>query len=203
MSYQFYKSVMFLCQNTKITVLVLMLMQVFNLLMPCNETRPLATGECNNSYLYHKNFLIQWFSLNNQFNFHITVPCSKASNLISQLTEDLRVEKKEVYLLSPPGVFGCVETDQVFILFKDIHLQTRPATKDKNNRQWAWTIRSMVSGCSLYEAFFYQDVLPTRNVSMFKSTSRNTKKKEIWNYVNDNNQKNCNYHYKASHLSWC
>lgn len=165
MSYRFYESIsMFLCQNTKIIVLVLMLMQVFNLLMSCNETQPLATGECNNSYLYH-NFLIQWFSLNNQFNFHISrlLKGIKYNQPIDRGPQSGE-ERRAVYLLSPPWVFGCVETGQVFILFKDIHLQARPATKDKNNRQWAWTIKhSMVSGCSLYEAFRYQCTLLTVN----------------------------------------
>lgn len=34
-------------------------------------------------------------------------------------------------LLSPPGVFGGVETGQVFVLFDDIHLFTGPTKKKK------------------------------------------------------------------------
>lgn len=34
-------------------------------------------------------------------------------------------------LLSPPGVFGRVETGQVFVLFDDIHLFTGPEQKIK------------------------------------------------------------------------
>lgn len=33
-------------------------------------------------------------------------------------------------LLSPPGVFGGVETGQVFVVFDDIHLLARPAIEE-------------------------------------------------------------------------
>lgn len=37
------------------------------------------------------------------------------------------------YLLSSPGVFSCVETGQVFILFEDVHLPARPAAKEQKS----------------------------------------------------------------------
>lgn len=35
-------------------------------------------------------------------------------------------------LLSPPGVFGGVETGQVFVFFDNVHLFTGPTTKKKS-----------------------------------------------------------------------
>lgn len=34
-------------------------------------------------------------------------------------------------LLSPPGVFSCIETGQVFVLLEDIHLFIGPKKKKK------------------------------------------------------------------------
>lgn len=42
------------------------------------------------------------------------------------------IHKSPVHLLSPPGVFGCVETGQVFVLFEDIHLLENPASREQN-----------------------------------------------------------------------
>lgn len=39
-------------------------------------------------------------------------------------------------LLSPPGVFGGVETGQVFVFFDDIHLSTGPAVQNKSCELW-------------------------------------------------------------------
>lgn len=49
----------------------------------------------------------------------------------SPQTLSLRATKKEV-LLSPPGVFGGIETGQVFVLFDDIHLFTGPTKQRKS-----------------------------------------------------------------------
>lgn len=38
-------------------------------------------------------------------------------------------------LLPPPGVFGRVETGQVFVLFDNIHLFTGPEQKENNKNQ--------------------------------------------------------------------
>lgn len=37
-------------------------------------------------------------------------------------------------LLSPPGVFGGVETGQVSVVFDDIHLLARPASQENKVR---------------------------------------------------------------------
>lgn len=52
---------------------------------------------------------------------------------MSQAHEILSVglQNKLCVLLSPPGVFGGVETGQVFVFFDDIHLFTGPTKQKK------------------------------------------------------------------------
>lgn len=49
------------------------------------------------------------------------------SQLWQQRSNGENQNKSQLVLLSPPGVFGGVETGQVSVLFDDIHLFRRPA----------------------------------------------------------------------------
>lgn len=44
------------------------------------------------------------------------------------------LNKSQLVLLSPPGVFGGVETGQVSVLFDDIHLFRRPTKMGKGQK---------------------------------------------------------------------
>lgn len=37
------------------------------------------------------------------------------------------------HLLPPPGVFGRVETGQVFVVFEDVHLQAGPVKREEGH----------------------------------------------------------------------
>lgn len=43
---------------------------------------------------------------------------------------------KVAFLLSPPGVFGSIETGQVSVFFDDIHLFTGPKTQKESYHDW-------------------------------------------------------------------
>lgn len=46
-------------------------------------------------------------------------------------------DKKKLWvLLSPPGVFGGIETGQVFVLFDDIHLFRGPTKQRKSYERY-------------------------------------------------------------------
>lgn len=74
-------------------------------------------------------------------------------------TTEKKKRKRKSDLLSPPGVFGRVETGQVLVFFDDIHLFTRPTNRRRGSYSSVQTTEIFFNGRMFH--------FVTRNISHY------------------------------------